>query len=140
MKLRLWGAALSLLIAAPLFSQGRLRVEVPFRFHVGEAYFAPGTYDLLPRGDLPRTWAIYAREGAPAAFFFVLSGVGKEPAPEKGEVVFRVYGNHYFLSELRFGGRQSKWEVPVSPRERDLANCCQPTPASVERLASARPR
>lgn len=107
---------------APVQAQQPLRVKIPFAFVAGQASLPAGEYSVQP-----------ARDGSPAMILQRIDGLGNDAAivmtlsAEAGTVksnsclVFRVYGEGYFLSEMWTAGNTSGRQLRTSPIEKHLA-------------------
>lgn len=52
MKLEILGAAFSLLLAAPAFSQSPMKIEVPFSYRIGNTELPAGKYTVGPGANV----------------------------------------------------------------------------------------
>jgi hypothetical protein len=79
---------------------GNLVAEVPFQFHVGSTTLPAGKYLIhqLEGSDLT-VMQISSMDGKVSALFDVEPTEAKS-MPEKTELIFNKYGDHYFLSEM----------------------------------------
>jgi hypothetical protein len=79
---------------------GNLETEIPFQFNVGNTTLPAGSYLIhhLEGTDLT-VMEITSKDGSVSALFNVESAEAKS-TPEKSELIFNKYGDHYFLSEL----------------------------------------
>jgi len=140
MKLRILGAALNMLLAAPAFSQTTMSADIPFRFHVGGASLAAGQYRLSWANRDARAWCIRAADGKPGALFTSPIGVEAKKAPERGALVFHGYGNTYFLSQVRVAGQTTGWQLMPSKAEREYVKARRPVETAAVSLTTERPR
>ena len=94
------------------------RVSVPFAFDCGSAHYAPGTYTL---GMLNQEFLTLGDNRARTGFILISADYDRT-ANASGYVVFRKYGNRYFLSEYHPAGTGTTFAVPPSKVERSLAH------------------
>ncbi len=113
--------ALAILVAAfaslapAMHAQMKLTasVNVPFAFDYGKGHFGPGVYTI--NSDNPSLLTIYSREGGAMAIVQTES----EPNLRSGnKVIFRKYGNRYFLAEVLIGDRGDRITVFESDAEK----------------------
>lgn len=106
----------------------RVRVDVPFSFEVGSQHMKPGVYTmqfdnqfLVIRGNTSGATAMAARDES-------------RIEATKSTVLFRKYGNHAFLAEIRTKGHTSylKCVKTHSEKQVELAALNQPAPSGVE--------
>jgi hypothetical protein len=79
---------------------GQLEANIPFTFHAGGAKLPPGKYTIhvLDNTDLG-LMEIQSADGRSAAMFEVREAQDST-SPKKTELIFKHYGNRYFLSRL----------------------------------------
>lgn len=94
----------------------RLEVKVPFAFNCYGQHFGPGTYTL----DMRRMDALLVSNGSSAALAMAKQETSLLPA-KTGHVVFKKYGDHYFLEQVWMPGstthisvNERKWEQQVA--------------------------
>jgi hypothetical protein len=106
------------LAAASAFAQGNtpLRVTVPFDFAAGKNALTAGEYYVRISYSPNAVWLQKADGGGGVV---VLShGVRPEGiAAETGSLMFHVYGNRYFLSQVFTSGMNQGAELPKSHDE-----------------------
>lgn len=122
MKKTIWITTIlcAALAVAPAGAQSQpMSVDVPFDFIAGPKTLAAGTYEVYGG---PAASAILLRSAdAKAAVFVLTNAVESRKMLEKGKLVFRKYGNTYFLAEVwRAGGDRGR-ELRPSPAEREIA-------------------
>lgn len=119
----------ALLVVVPLLGASRAQAQivseivadVPFSFHAGSARFPAGRYTLRVPVDVGgRIMEIVSADGKNAAFFPVLDAQASTP-PDKPVLVFRKYGDDYFLSKVFDQGNSLGVEIVPSPDEKALA-------------------
>ena len=135
MKSSISTLALETLVAIASLTQAHAqnhasKVNVPFAFDLGSVHFAPGTYTLstsLDRGHLT------LQDDRTSSMVLINIGDGpRNTAP--GYVIFRKYGNRYFLAEYHPANSPSTMEIPASNKERIVARdfaLYQPEPGRV---------
>ena len=101
-------AAIALFVASTLLTAGsavaedhQVKATVPFNFTVNDTWLPAGTYMIGSNVNTPNLVSI--RDQA-KGINIVTMGPADSPDSEKvGKLVFRRYGNQYFLSEIRGG-------------------------------------
>jgi hypothetical protein len=108
--------------ATPGQAQQPLRVKIPFAFVADKVALPAGEYLVQP-----------ARDGSPALIVQRIDGRGRSAAilmtnpvekrdwKSKSCLVFRSYGERYFLSEMWTAGARSGRQFHTSPIEKELA-------------------
>ncbi|MGH9941477.1 MAG: hypothetical protein ACRD9R_03845 [Pyrinomonadaceae bacterium] len=96
--------------------------EIPFAFNVGDRVFPAGTYqiDRLLR-DSNKALLVRDRDGRMAVSAVTLAvrkGGQQAAAPT---LIFRRYGEHYFLAQIFMGGDKDGRELSQSRLERGVA-------------------
>ena len=120
-----------ILVAGSAFAQSMyVRANIPFSFSLNKETLPAGEYEIRAvdsaAGD--HTLAITNRE-AKMGMMFLTNTVSSPLAPDKAKLVFKRYGDQYFLSQI--WGVASVRELPISPREKELALGHAPTKAVV---------
>jgi hypothetical protein len=118
-------AALTLIIPVSIIGfaglSGRVSANIPFDFTVGNKEFKAGRYsvDRLFAGSTSDTLIIRSAENSEAANFNVnrVSGKGKSQA----RLVFRRYGNQYYLAQIFDGQSTEGFGLLKSKAEREVA-------------------
>lgn len=101
-------------LAASTLSAQTLRVTVPFEFVAGTTSFPAGQYTVLPSNNV-----VQIRNDSNAKGAMMLSnGVIGHHAPGIAQLVFHVYGDQYFLSQIWSGDERGR-ELPPSHAERE---------------------
>jgi hypothetical protein len=102
-----------------------LEANVPFEFHVGNSTLAAGKYVIQPLDDSDLTvMEIRSTDGSTTAFFDVQS-VDAKSVPAKNEVIFKKYGNRYFLANVFEEGNRSGDRVIESRDERRIGRAAE---------------
>lgn len=95
-----------------------LKVDLPFPFMVGDTMLQPGKYEI----ERVAEWDFAVRMMGSSK---VLANFATEPSdmaqsPMKGRVVFNIYGDKYFLSNVWFASEAYGYRLPRSKAERAL--------------------
>lgn len=111
----------SLLAASSLFAQNSpsLRVKVPFRFTVASQTLPAGEY-LISTVQPERTIRIEGAGGTVSLIQTVSSTYSIRPA-SSSRLVFREYGDSYFLEEIWSAGSDAGRTLPQGKREIEMA-------------------
>jgi hypothetical protein len=113
------GFATTSLAQAPL-----VRVDVPFKFHVGDQVYRAGTYQVRTDRGMGRV-AISSVEQPEACIVPIKIGfIGQ--SPERGTLTFRSYGRAYFLYRIQGAGSPDGVELFTSSSEREMARLTPP--------------
>lgn len=112
---------LSLLVAAgAAFAQsGEIRANVPFKFQVNNTTLPAGEYALSTIGVGDQVMLIQGREKTILAANANRVQAGKPS--DRTKLVFRCYGDRYFLSEIWVEGHESGRQLPKSRVESEVA-------------------
>jgi len=119
------------LVSLPLYAQSlALRVNIPFEFSVGQNTLPAGTYTVEKRGDL---LLISDRNGNSAT---VLSNATQNKAYKlESMVVFHRYGDHSFLTEVRWSDSPAARALMETSAERRLAKAITAEPTNVAAIS-----
>lgn len=114
------------------YAQDRVVAHVPFSFTVGQAALPAGDYTFSQLYQ--DSWVI--RNSDSGKTVLTVAGPSESnKAGDQGKLVFRQYGNHYFLYQISL--LDQTHQVPSSKQEREMArNGVHPEYARV--LASVR--
>ena len=94
---------------------------IPFSFTVGEKTLPAGTYTVEPIGRNSNTaWLVRSEDGRDVVIVNT-SAVQSYETQEKGKLVFRQYGDRYFLSQIWTAGTNSGRELRRPRAETELA-------------------
>jgi hypothetical protein len=122
-----------LMITAPAFAQSmNVLANVPFSFSIDKSTLPAGEYQIravdTPGGHV---LAIRNREAKIGRMFLTNSVYHSASGAysENPKLVFKRYGDQYFLSQIWLEGNNTGRELPTSVRERELARGS--TPAQV---------
>lgn len=95
-----------------------LRADIPFEFIAGKATMPAGEYAVRSLTQ-PGIVAINAVDRSANALLLT-QGAQALTAPEQAKLVFRKYGDRYFLAEMWGAGGLSGHRLPVTKTEREL--------------------
>jgi hypothetical protein len=95
-------------------------IHIPFNFSVGEKAFTAGKYVIeRNRKDSDTVWVIKRKDNVGKAMLLTRPVRANETQQET-RLVFRQYGDLYFLAEFWTAGDQTGREIQVSDREKAL--------------------
>lgn len=98
---------------------GRIIADIPFDFTVGRATLPAGSY-AVARANTQGALRISSLQGR-AGVFTITHGGRSSDKPSQAKLVFRRYGNEYFLAEVWDEGSTAAIELPRSRAEREIA-------------------
>ena len=106
---------------------GHIEVNVPFQFHAGNTKLPAGKYVLhmLDNSDLT-IMEISTLDGSTSALFEV-EPTQASSAPAKSELIFKKYGDRYFLAKVFDGDNPDGSRVIVSRYEKRISQETTPT-------------
>jgi hypothetical protein len=109
-----------LLATASAFAQTiSLKANIPFNFVVNGKTLPAGEYTVQSMGS---ERALSIRNSDQAAKSLVLANACESMRPvDRTKLVFRRYGDQYFLARVWIGGNTSGQEIPASKQEAELA-------------------
>lgn len=126
MKIQTWKrlimmSVLSILavVSAHAQSSRQFTVTIPFDFSVGGKALTAGQYQV---GRVTQTSAeavVLRRADGGGSVFVLTRTANKQPGDSR--LVFRRYGDQYFLGEVWTSGASAGRELPMSRRERSMA-------------------
>jgi hypothetical protein len=94
----------------------RAKAEIPFAFQAGSSHFEAGTYTVR---DLAQH-IILIRSGSQSGLVMTRYETSLNPSPS-AKIVFRKYGDKYFLAELWTEGTVDHITVAKSKAEKNLS-------------------
>jgi hypothetical protein len=96
---------------------GDMEANIPFQFYAGNAKFPAGKYviHMFDNSDL-KIMEISRADGTSSSLFQVHAAEANS-APGKSELIFKKYGDHYFLEKLFDQGNSSGSQVVESGYE-----------------------
>lgn len=106
-------------VAALASMRGRLTANIPFAFSVNSVVLPAGEYALTQPNN-PNLLTISNFAAKKSACVIVLNGETKG-MNGKAQLVFRRYGDQYFLAQIHDGLSGASLEVPRSKAERAAA-------------------
>jgi hypothetical protein len=96
------------------------RASIPFDFIVREKTLSAGDYEVRRLTDSPSTLLIRNVNDNRQQIVFMVNQVQTRTTPKQGEIIFKRFGDTYFLSGIWSPGEQKGDEVPAPRQERDL--------------------
>src|SRR5262245_17087964 len=96
---------------------GRIKADVPFAFNVVGKQFQAGKY-VVDRLNINGTLIIRSLDNSAVANFNVNNVTDKGEG--KARLVFRRYGDQYFLAQVYDGSSKEGQELPKSKTEREV--------------------
>jgi hypothetical protein len=109
-------AAASVAACSLMAQSSSLRVTVPFDFVAGSSSFPAGEY-LVQTGYSPNKVVVRSSDAKKNAIMLSHGAQATKP-PGKAELVFKVYDDRYFLSQVWTGDAAPGQELPASRAER----------------------
>lgn len=111
--------ALALFAASqPARAQERLVADIPFAFTAGTMTLPSGEYRVQKLTDGPATLLIQRTDGS--AEMAVITFAASSNAPQaQSKLVFRRYGDRYFLSQIWIAGNTRGRQLQKSPQEKE---------------------
>ncbi len=109
----------TLAIAGFAIDAGKMKANIPFDFTVGKTKLPAGSYTVdssIAQGCL----RISAADRSKNLFVNVFGGETSRK-PSQAKLVFRRYGNQYFLWQVWNEGSSTAMHLPKSRAERELA-------------------
>jgi len=108
----------TLAVAGSQSSLGRFRIDIPFDSIAGEAKLKAGSYtvDSSIVRDVPLIRSADYRTNV----FVMTVGGNMSRNPSRAKLVFRRYGDKYFLTQIWNEGSTVAMELPESRAEREL--------------------
>ena len=93
---------------------GVAQANIPFTFQSGSAHMPAGEYRVMRTSD----HLILLQGPSHTADFVLVNDTASTTAPTKGKLVFRRYGDKYFLREIWTAGSTHGFECPKSRAEK----------------------
>ena len=121
--LRFLGMLGLLMGAASAFAQNiNVRANIPFSFNVSKDTLPAGQYEVRTISSSGSHVLLINNREAKTGEMFLAHAVSTSQAQAgKGKLVFKRYGDQYFLSQIWLADSDTGRELPISPRERELA-------------------
>jgi hypothetical protein len=115
---RLLVIGIALAGASAVYAQSKtVTADVPFSFYMGSKVMPQGAYRV---SEMSGGGVIVLRTKAASSAITAFDVSGKS-LDEPARLVFRRYGETYFLSQIWIGGTSTGRAVPRSAREKELA-------------------
>lgn len=139
MKRTMFGAlttlVLALVINVPLAqAQSKTKADVPFEFEVAAKMMPAGTYTISEMTDI----VTRVRNERTNASVLVIAQREESLKPQSPRLVFRKYGDQYFLAEAWNGSGSAAIEFPVGQHEKELRIASNDAPAPQEVVIAMR--
>jgi hypothetical protein len=113
--------ALALLVTTAASAQTvKLNVTVPFSFIVNGAALPAGEYSVSSMDDHGTVLAIHNLNSKATSLVSSIACV-KRDYPTQSKLIFRRYGDRYFLNQIWTEGNNDGRELPPSAREKEVA-------------------
>jgi len=105
---------------ASLFAQEptKLKLNIPFSFHVGQTTMPAGTYTVQNGLVAKQILTLRAANGAGVHIGFIPNSTSRPPA--EGKLVFSKYDGDYFLSQVWTPQSTTVATIAKTPREFEL--------------------
>jgi hypothetical protein len=124
---------LALLVAESAHAQTiHVRANVPFDFSVNREILPAGHYEVRTISSATGQALVINNSQGKISRMFLTNFVNRSAADAgKTKLVFRRYGQQYFLSQVWVAGNDTGRELPKSAREMELARAIEPAKAVV---------
>ncbi len=130
-------SVLIMLSAVVSYAQGgrQFTVTIPFDFYVSGKTLPAGQY-IVDRSTQASAEGLALRAtNVHAGSFALTKGIQREEIQQQSQLVFRRYGDQYFLAEVWISGRSTGRELTRSRKERSLMREIAKHGANHERVA-----
>ena len=122
---------LALLVAASAFGQQRIRVDIPFEFHLADAVLPAGQYEVnVGAHNMQSLVSLDCSASRSQAITTTYPIGGGADALAEGRLVFNKYGETYFLSQVWSPGYSQGRALNKSKTENEIARVTMPTQTS----------
>lgn len=110
-------------VASSVIAQGRpqVRADIPFSFHVGTTVLPAGKYTLNRPASTNGMILVRSEKGGKAAYA-ISNNKESSSEPRNSRLVFRRYGDQYFLAQIWTKGDTAGVSFPVSKEEKKMIN------------------
>jgi hypothetical protein len=105
-------------VSAHAQSGKQFTVTIPFDFSVGGKALRAGQYLVGPATQTSAEALVLHRTDGRAGVFVLSRRIQTEEVQQDSKLVFRRYGDQYFLGEVWISGRSTGSELPNSRKER----------------------
>lgn len=113
-----------------LMAQDPMKVAIPFDFTVGSKAFAAGKYTVR-RDTAPGVVAIQSADHR-STMVVITNAVETLKTPGAAKLVFKQYGDRYFLSEVwPAGSTRGRQLMPSRPEKELIAKAATPQPVTL---------
>jgi hypothetical protein len=110
--------AATLITSGSAFAQNQgVKATIPFNFNASGNWVPAGTYTIGQESQSANVLRLTNREQKVGVF--ALGQIDSSDPGRKGELVFRQYGNQYFLSEIHYPHSSTKVRIPMSKAEKN---------------------
>ena len=114
-------SVLSVLTAVSVHAQAAKQFMVPFDFCVGDKTLPAGQYLVGRSTQASAEGLVVRRTEGRVGVFALTREIQAEEVQRDSKLVFRRYGNQYFLAEVWISGRSTGRGLPGSRKERLIA-------------------
>ena len=111
------------------------RVTIPFNFYVGGKALTAGQYTVGRGSETTAETIVLSGIDGGAGVFALTRGIQADEVQLESKLVFRRYGDQYFLGEIWTFQRNSGRELPISRKERLIKEENARLGASPEKVA-----
>ena len=113
---------LALLAGSPMVRAQQLVVaHIPFAFTVGEKALPAGEYRVAKLPTVTDSPMLIQRTDSSVSAIVGSNATEANKQQDHSKLVFRCYGNRYFLSQIWVAGSSRGRELPRSAQEKELA-------------------
>jgi len=122
-------------ISAQAQSGNQFTVTIPFDFYVGGKTLTAGQYNVGRSTQASAEGLVLRATDSRAGVFVQTLGIQTEARQQESKLVFRRYGDQYFLGQVWTSGRSTGRGLPNSRKERSIAKEIAKYGASPEKVA-----
>jgi hypothetical protein len=101
-------------------SSPRVRADIPFSFHAGSAVLPSGKCTISRPSST--NGMVLVRSGDGKAAYVISNNKEQGNAAKNSRLVFRRYGDQYFLAQIWTKGESTGISFPVSKEEKKMIN------------------
>ena len=115
-------SVLMMLLAVSTYAQAgwQFTVTIPFDFYVSGKTLPAGQYRVGRSTQSSAEGLVLRGTDRRAGVFALTRGIQTVEIQQQTKLIFRRYGDRYFLGEVWISGRSTARELPSSPKERLL--------------------
>ena len=110
-------------------------VTIPFNFYVGGKALTAGQYTVARSTETTAEGLVVRGTDGRSGVFVLTRGIQTAEVQQQSKLVFRRYGDQYFLGEVWTFLRNTGRELPISRKERSLAREIAKHGAKPEKVA-----